>query len=96
MPDSATATRRRRRSRPSGSSGEKTLTPSDPIVSIYPLPMDAKRAKDETVRARRLGKKLPVGHPYRRLPLWVPYWLARLINNSAPSSKPPHPDKDAG
>ncbi|MBZ9937945.1 hypothetical protein LB518_16715 [Mesorhizobium sp. BR1-1-16] len=96
MPDSITATRRRRRSRSSGNSGEKALTPSDPIVSIYPLPMDAKRAKDETVRARRLGKKLPFGHPYRRLPLWVPYWLARLINNSAPSSKPPRPDKDAG
>jgi len=55
--------------------------------------MDVKRAKDETVRARRLGKKLPPGHPYRNLPLWVPYWLARLINNSAESSRPKKDDK---
>lgn len=79
---------RRRRGNSSARSGDQSIMPTDPIVSIYPQPMDVKRAKDETVRARRLGKKLPVGHPYRRLPLWVPYWLARLINNSAPSSKP--------
>ncbi len=90
MSQSTSATRRRRRSGSeySRQTGERGIIPSDPIVSIYPQPMDAERAREETVRARRLGKKLPLGHPYRRLPLWVPYWLARLINNSAPSSKP--------
>ncbi len=90
MSDPVSATKRRRRSS-SGygrRSGDSTIVPSDPIVSIYPQPMDARRAREETVRARRLRKKLPPGHPYRNLPLWVPYWLARLINNSAPSSKP--------
>ncbi|SHG90894.1 hypothetical protein SAMN02745157_5049 [Kaistia soli DSM 19436] len=96
MSDPTSATRRRHSSRSSKTSSGKTLVPSDPIVSVYPLPMDAKRAKDEAVRARRLGKRLPVGHPYRRLPLWVPYWLARLINNSAPSSKPLPPEKGDG
>ncbi len=83
------ATRRRSQGRSSGSRPpERGLEPTDPIVSVYPLPLDAKRARDEANRARRLGKKLPIGHPYRRLPLWLPYWLARLINGSAPSSKP--------
>ena len=87
-PVSASKRRRRSGSEYSRQSGKRAIVPTDPIVSIYPQPMDAMRAREETVRARRLGKKLPPGHPYRRLPLWVPYWLARLINNSAPSSKP--------
>ncbi len=64
------------------------LRPHDPIVSVYPLPLDADMARDEASRARRLRKRLPPGHPYRRLPLWTPYWLARLINGSARSSRP--------
>jgi hypothetical protein len=64
------------------------LRPYDPIVSLYPLPLSPERARDEAKRARRLGKKLPLGHPYRGLPLWLPYGLARLINRSASSSKP--------
>lgn len=83
---------RRRRRIGSGSVSPipgRGLEPSDPIVSLYPLPLTEERAKDEAVRARRLNKKLPRGHPYRRLPLWVPLWLARLLAGSAPSSKPP-------
>jgi hypothetical protein len=64
------------------------LRPADPIVSLYPLPLSPERARDEAKRARRLRKKLPLGHPYRNLPLWVPYWLGRILNRSAPSSKP--------
>jgi len=64
------------------------LRPHDPIVSVYPLPLDAMLARDEAHKARRLRKRLPPGHPYRRLPLWMPYWLARFINGSAPSSRP--------
>ncbi len=91
MPDPVIATRRRRRRSGSGYgrlATDSVIVPSDPIVSIYPQPMDSKRAREEAVRARRLRKKLPLGHPYRNLPLWLPYWLVRLINNSAPSSKP--------
>lgn len=67
---------------------ERRLRPHDPIVSIYPLPLDAALARDEAAKARRLRKRLPPGHPYRRMPLWTPYWLARLIAGSAPSSRP--------
>lgn len=81
--------RKRRSSRQS--TGSQPLLPDDPIVSVYPLPLDGTRARDEAARARRLGKKLPVGHPYRRLPLWVPYGLGRLINRSAASSRPLRP-----
>ncbi len=66
----------------------RPLRPHDPIVSIYPLPLDAALAREEAQKARRLRKKLPPGHPYRKLPLWTPYWLARLISNAAPSSRP--------
>lgn len=89
MPEQTRATRRRSQGRSSGSRpADRGLEPTDPIVSVYPLPLDVKRARDEANRARRLGKKLPIGHPYRGLPLWLPYWLARLINGSAASSKP--------
>lgn len=45
----------------------------------YPEPMSARRARFEAGRARHYGVLLPSGHPYARLPLWVPYPLARLI-----------------
>jgi len=64
------------------------LRPHDPIVSVYPLPLAAQEARDEARKARRLRKRLPPGHPYRRLPLWMPYGLARLIAGSDPSSRP--------
>ncbi len=64
------------------------LRPHDPIVSVYPLPLGATLAREEAVKARRLNKKLPPGHPYRALPLWTPYWLARLLSSSAESSRP--------
>lgn len=55
------------------------LQPFDPAVSNYPLPMSAKRARFEAKNARRQGLLLPKGHPYRWLPTWTPYGLARFI-----------------
>ncbi len=41
--------------------------------------MSAKRAQFEARNARRQRLTLPKGHPYRRLPVWVPYGLAKLL-----------------
>jgi len=56
------------------------LRPSDPAVSQYPLPMSAKRAQFEARNARRQHLSLPKGHPYRRLPPWMPYGLAKTLS----------------
>jgi hypothetical protein len=45
----------------------------------YPEPMSARRARFEAGRARHHGVVLPTGHPYSRLPLWVPYLVARVL-----------------
>lgn len=58
------------------------VTPVDPVVSIYPQPMSARRARFEGKRARRQGIKLPIGHPYRSLPLWLPYFIAIRLARS--------------
>lgn len=55
------------------------VTPIDPWISRYPLPMSARRAKFERKRAQAIGVRLPRGHPYRILPSWVPYFIARLF-----------------
>jgi len=64
------------------------LRPIDPLVSRYPLPLSAERARREAMQARRNRLKLPKGHPYRWLPTWVPYGLARTLSGSARSSLP--------
>lgn len=64
------------------------VRPIDPLVSRYPLPLSAERARHEAGKARRNGLVLPKGHPYRWLPLWVPYGVARVLSASAPSSRP--------
>ena len=55
------------------------LRPYDPAVSQYPLPMSSKRAQFEARNARRLRVQLPKGHPYRRIPAWLPYSVARVM-----------------
>jgi len=67
------------------------LRPVDPLVSRYPLPLSAERARREAMQARRNRLKLPKGHPYRWLPTWVPYGLARTLSGSARSSLPSDP-----
>lgn len=71
-------------------SGDRVVAvrPIDPLVSRYPLPLSAQRAKHEASQARRNHVALPKGHPYRWLPLWVPYGLARFISRSSPESRP--------
>ncbi|SHG05738.1 hypothetical protein SAMN02745157_3482 [Kaistia soli DSM 19436] len=59
-----------------------SVSPVDPAVSIYPLPMSARRARFEARNARRHRLKLPKGHPYRSLPIWIPYKLAIIISRS--------------
>lgn len=44
----------------------------------YPEPISARRARFEAGRARYHGIMLPSGHPYSRLPLWVPYLVAKV------------------
>ncbi len=67
------------------------VRPVDPLVSRYPLPLSAERARHEAIQARRKGLKLPKGHPYRWLPTFVPYGMARLLSRSAASSRPDQP-----
>ncbi len=55
------------------------LRPYDPSVSQYPLPMSAKRAQFEARNARRQRLVLPKGHPYRRVPVWMPYSVAKAL-----------------
>ena len=64
------------------------VRPVDPLVSRYPLPLSAERARHEAHQARRKGLKLPKGHPYRWLPTFVPYGTARILARSAASSRP--------
>jgi hypothetical protein len=64
------------------------VRPIDPLVSRYPMPLSAERARYEALQARRKGLKLPKGHPYRWLPTFVPYGAARLLSRSAASSRP--------
>jgi len=64
------------------------VRPIDPLVSRYPMPLSAERARHEASQARRHGLRLPKGHPYRSLPLWVPYEVARVLSRSAASSRP--------
>ena len=64
-----------------------SVRPVDPAVSIYPLPMSARRARFEAKNARRHRLTLPKGHPYRSLPVWVPYTLAILISRSENQKK---------
>ncbi len=42
-------------------------------------PSAAQRARDDVRRAQRRGGYLPPGHPYSKLPTWVPYPLAKFI-----------------
>lgn len=63
------------------------IRPVDPAVSIYPLPMSARRARFEARNARRHRLRLPKGHPYRSLPTWLPYKLAILISRSQNQNK---------
>lgn len=58
------------------------LRPYDPAISNFPLPMSAKRARFEARNARRQRLLLPKGHPYRWLPIWVPYGIARFVSRS--------------
>ncbi|HWJ72942.1 MAG TPA: hypothetical protein VNX29_07235 [Kaistia sp.] len=55
------------------------LRPFDPAVSQFPLPMSAKRAQFEARNARRQRLHLPKGHPYRRVPVWMPYGVAKIL-----------------
>ncbi len=57
-----------------------TQRPVDPVVSNYPLPMSARRARFEARRAKRNRLMLPKGHPFSGVPTWFPYSLARLLN----------------
>ncbi len=63
------------------------VRPVDPLVSRYPLPLSVERARHEAIQARRKGLRLPKGHPYRWLPTFVPYGVARLLSGSAASSQ---------
>lgn len=68
--------------------GLADLRPIDPLVSRYPQPLSAERARFEAQQARRKAVRLPKGHPYRSLPTWFPYGLARILARSAVSSRP--------
>lgn len=57
----------------------RELRPIDPLISNYPLPMSARRARFEAKRAHRRRLNLPKGHPYYRVPWWLPYRLAVII-----------------
>lgn len=57
------------------------LRPVDPGLSQFPLPMSARRARHEARQARRLRLELPLGHPYRNIPTWMPYGLARIVGH---------------
>ncbi len=41
--------------------------------------MSARLARHEARNTRRLNVRLPKGHPYRMLPVWIPYPLARTL-----------------
>lgn len=66
------------------------VRPIDPVVSRYPMPLSAERARFEALQARRKAARLPKGHPYRWLPTWIPYGMARMLSRSAASSRPDH------
>jgi hypothetical protein len=53
--------------------------PIDPKVSQYPQPLSPRRARFEARRAKQFAWRLPHGHPYARLPTWVPYLVAKLV-----------------
>ncbi len=55
------------------------IKPADPVASNYPLPLSPRRARFEARRARRQRVQLPKGHPYHRVPSWVPFPLAVMI-----------------
>ncbi len=42
-------------------------------------PPSRRRARYEARQARRHGYRLPAGHPYRVLPTWVPFGVAKLF-----------------
>ncbi|WP_334175611.1 hypothetical protein [Pseudoxanthobacter sp.] len=58
---------------------DTALRPINPYLSYYPQPMSERRARYEARRARFLRQKLPMGHPYRDMPPWVPYNVARMV-----------------
>ena len=60
---------------------KRSRGPVLPEISIYPNKMSVKRALFEARRARKQGYCLPLGHPYRVAPGWMPYAIARVIGS---------------
>jgi hypothetical protein len=54
--------------------------PRDPLITRHPAPLTARQAREEVRDARGLRRRVPAGHPYGVLPLWIPYGLARLVS----------------
>ncbi|HWJ74209.1 MAG TPA: hypothetical protein VNX29_13670 [Kaistia sp.] len=48
-------------------------------MTIHQMSPSFRRARHEARQARRHGYRLPHGHPYRTLPTWVPFALAKVI-----------------
>jgi hypothetical protein len=48
------------------------VRPLNALLSRFPAPMSAERAKKEGRQARQAGHRLPDGHPYAYAPAWLP------------------------
>lgn len=59
---------------------QSVIDQAHPYPAIeYHRPMSARLARHEARNTRRLNVRLPKGHPYRMLPVWIPYPLARAL-----------------